>query len=70
MYIRAHITGVACTDIPARSIASNPAGFECDACPLGLVGDGQDCQGTDNIAGLPSFCVHVDLVLKKTSLFE
>ncbi|XP_052780549.1 mucin-like protein [Mya arenaria] len=49
-------TGVACSDVPASQIQSKPAGFQCDACPLGLQGDGQDCQDVDECLQEPAVC--------------
>ena len=39
------LSGVQCTDVPVSQMAAYPAGFTCAACPLGLDGDGEDCQG-------------------------
>ena len=40
-------SGVECSDVPVNQMDENPAGFICSACPVGLIGDGQDCQGKD-----------------------
>lgn len=36
---------VTCTDVPASLEAQKGTTFECDACPINLVGDGQTCAG-------------------------
>ncbi|XP_052261338.1 mucin-like protein [Dreissena polymorpha] len=50
-------TGVKCTDVPAGLLSSQPAGFKCDSCPLGLQGNGQDCQDVDEcLQTTPKVC--------------
>ena len=46
---------VICTDVPANEIGQYPAGFQCDPCPFGLVGDGTSCVGMCFITTI-SFC--------------
>ena len=39
------IAGVECTDVPVSQMDTYPDGFICGNCPIGLVGDGQSCEG-------------------------
>ena len=39
------ISGVECTDVPVSQMDTYPDGFICGSCPIGLVGDGQSCEG-------------------------
>ncbi|KAL5013300.1 hypothetical protein ScPMuIL_007570 [Solemya velum] len=47
---------VVCEDVAAHQLAQKPHGFQCDACPAGLVGNGINCASVDECAEDPTRC--------------
>ena len=44
--------GVRCTEVVANDMIRFPAGFQCDPCPFGLIGDGTSCVGNSLIMSI------------------